>query len=318
MLGRRRRPPNGRDPAPFVVGVPRSGTTLLRLMLDAHPQVAVPPETGFAPVVIKACRGGCAPGELVELLVAQRRWGDFDIEPRELLSRLGGRDQVTARKALRTFYEIYADHQRKPRWGDKTPPYAKHMELIAGALPEAAFIHLIRDGRDRALSWADAAGKPLLVERRARRWEQWIRTARDQAARVDRYMEVRYEDLVADPERELRRVCGFVELEWDQAMLRHHERAEERLAELARDLPEREGTGARDEVLDPSMLAGKHRKGTWRMKAHALAARPTSTERVGRWKTDMDPEDIAAFERVAGDLLEELGYEVTTGERGKR
>jgi hypothetical protein len=296
-----------------VVGVPRSGTTLLRLMLDAHPEVAVPPETGFAPLVIRACRSGLTPAGLVELLSAQRRWGDFDVAPGELLGRLDGVDRVSARKALRTFYEIYADHQHKPRWGDKTPPYAKHIELIAGALPEAAFIHLIRDGRDRALSWAEISGKPVLVERRARRWKRWIRTARRQGARVERYMEVRYEDLVFDPEPELRRICDFAELEWDPAMLRHHERAPERLAELGRDLPATEAAGERAGALDPSMLSGKERTGSWRLEAHALAARPASAERVGRWKTDMAPDDVAAFERIAGDLLAELGYEVTTG-----
>jgi Sulfotransferase family len=294
---RRRR----RHPAPFVVGVWRSGTTLLRMMLDAHPELAVPPETHFAPSLIKACRKGSSPAEVTELLASHRRWGDFGLEADELRERLGDADRVTARRALRTFYELYAEHQGKPRWGDKTPAYVNHIRLIAGVLPEARFVHLIRDGRDVALSIKGLWFGPDTVEGAAEMWAQRIGTGREQARDPDRYLELRYEDLVADPESQLRRVCSFVELGWDPIMLRHHEQAPARLAELAGDLPASTG---RDE-----------REGRRRLELHGPATAPPSTDRVARWQTEMNAADIAAFEAVAGELLAELGYELAAGAR---
>src|SRR2546430_13399132 len=82
-----------RPPAPFVVGVPRSGTTLLRLMLDAHPELAIPPETHFLPKLIKACRdaeqAGSDPGErAVEIITHHRRWPDFGLAEADLRARM--------------------------------------------------------------------------------------------------------------------------------------------------------------------------------------------------------------------------------------
>jgi hypothetical protein len=286
-----------RRPAPFVVGVWRSGTTLLRMMLDAHPELAVPPETHFAPSVIKACRKGSSAAEVTELLASHRRWGDFGLEASELRERLGDVDRVSARRALRTFYVLYAEHQGKPRWGDKTPAYVNHIRLIAGALPEARFVHLIRDGRDVALSIRGLWFGPDTVEGAAEMWAKRISAGREQAEESSRYMELRYEDLVVDPERELRRICRFVELDWDPMMLRHHEQAPARLAELAGDLPASTGRQGRE--------------GRRRLEVHAPATAPPHTERVARWKAEMEAADVAAFEAVAGELLAELGYEVT-------
>src|SRR5687767_7251824 len=153
-LARWRRPrAGGRQPAPFVVGVSRSGTTLLRLMLDAHPQLTIPPETHFVPELIRAAGRRRASAEgLAEIIVSQRQWGDFGVDEAELRLRLEALDRVEPAGALRAFYGLYAEKQGKPRWGDKTPIYVEHMRGIAKALPEARFVHLIRDGRDVALS----------------------------------------------------------------------------------------------------------------------------------------------------------------------
>ena len=115
------------DPAPFVVGVPRSGTTLLRLMLDAHPELAIPPETHFIPAVIRACRRGASPDEVAAAMTGHRRWADFGIDVDELLSRLRALGGPEPGPALRAFYELYAARQGKQRWGDKTPWHAWHV-----------------------------------------------------------------------------------------------------------------------------------------------------------------------------------------------
>jgi hypothetical protein len=285
-------------PAPFVVGVGRSGTTLLRMMLDAHPDLAIGPETHFVPDLIRASRGRRgSPERALRAIVESRRWGDFDLDAGELEARLRGLDPFGPAGALRAFYALYAESQGKPRWGDKTPVYVTKMREIAATLPEARFVHLIRDGRDVALSRARRAMRGAArPEAAARKWRDRIREARRQAGRVPHYLEVRYEDLVTDTEPTLRRVAEFVELPWDEAMLAYHERAPERLREVARDLPPEEGK--------------QHRPAEERMAAHALTAEPPSRERIGAWREQMSEADRSAFEHVAGDLLAELGYPV--------
>jgi len=285
-------------PSPFVVGVTRSGTTLLRMMLDAHPQLTIPPETHFVPDLIEASRDEHASAEsLHEVVVTNRRWGDFHLDSDELLARFREIRPLNAGDALRAFYSLYAEGQGKPRWGDKTPIYINRMMLIERALPEARMIHLIRDGRDAALSRARRVLKePTPMYKVAERWRNRIVRAREQAPRLDHYLELRYEDVVLNTEETLRRICEYVDLPWDDAMLHYHERAAERMKEMHRDLPPEEG-----KPLRPA---------DHRMAAHALTSEPPDPSRLGRWRTEMSPEDRAAFEDAAGDLLAELGYEL--------
>jgi hypothetical protein len=286
-------------PAPFIVGVGRSGTTLLRLMLDAHPELTIPPETHFVPELIETCRKRRVSADrLLEIVVSQRQWADFGLEAEELRRRFAAVEPLEAGEALRAFYRLYAERAGKSRWGDKTPIYVERMREIEAALPEARFVHLIRDGRDVALSRIRRAlGEPPPARRVAKAWRQRIAGARRQARRLRHYMEVRYEDLVLEAEPTLRRICEFIELPWEPAMLDYHERAGERLRELAADLPPRGGKALRP--------------GSERLAAHALAAEPPRQERIGGWRDEMSPADVAAFEGAAGPLLRDLGYEVS-------
>jgi hypothetical protein len=109
------------------------------------------------------------------------------------------------------------------------------------------------------------------------------------------YREVRYEELVAEPERVLMELCAGLELDFDPTMTRYHERATERLDEMARDLPEADGRPLRP--------------GAERLRAHSLAKQPPQPKNAGKWRDEMAAEDVAAYESVAGDLLAELGYE---------
>ena len=292
-------------PAPFVVGVTRSGTTLLRMMLDAHPQLTIPPETHFLPDLIEASRAEHAsPESLHAVVVENRRWGDFHLDADELLARFREIKPLNAGDAIRAFFDLYAEGQGKPRWGDKTPIYINRMMLIERALPEARMIHLIRDGRDAALSRAKRVLKePTPMYKVAERWKNRILRAREQAPRLDHYLELRYEDVVLDTEASLRRICEYVELPWDDSMLHYHQRAAGRMKEMHRDLPPEPG-----KPLRPA---------DHRMAAHALTSEPPDPSRLGRWKTEMSPEDRAAFEEAAGDLLTELGYELE-GEPARR
>lgn len=274
-------------------------------MLDAHPLLTIPPETHFVPKLISHCErwmdDGASAGELreraFELITTHPRWGDFGLDREELRTRLAAHEPLAPGDAARCFYEAYAAREGKPRWGDKSPPYTWKAPRIQRGLQEARFIHLIRDGRDVALSLSEVSWGPGEVEDAARKWVDELSRARRRARRLARgtYMEARYEDLVADPEPILRRVAEFVDLPWDDAMLSYHHRAEERMREVARELkPLGGGTITAEE----------------RARQHELVSQPPSQSRAGRWRTEMSPEDRAAFEGVAGKLLKKLGYKL--------
>ncbi len=305
-LARWRSRADGRQPAPFVVGVSRSGTTLLRLMLDAHPQLAIPPETHFVPRVVSVCERLVAEGastpeirvHALESMTMHPRWEDFGLSAQEVRELMERHDPLTPGDAIRSFYEAYAAGEGKPRWGDKSPPYTWKSLRIQRALPEAHFIHIIRDGRDVALSLSEVSWGPDDVTVAAEKWVTEVRRARKRAEGLARgtYMELRYEDLVAEPEPVLRRIASFVHLPWDEAMLDYHRQAEKRMSrEMARTLkPLGGGTITSEE----------------RTRQHELVSRPPSSSRTGRWRTEMSAEDRAAFESVAGGMLKKLGYEV--------
>jgi hypothetical protein len=284
-------------PVPFIVGVPRSGTTLLRLMLDAHPQIAIPSETHFITDVARAFRDErMNPESLTELLVAHNRWGDFHLDADELRARFEQIKPLNAADAVRAFYRLYSEKQGKPRWGDKTPGYVKKLRVIGRLFPEARLIHIIRDGRDVALSVIAMNWGPSDVTRAAQLWDRRIRDAREVGATLPHYVEIRYEDLVEDTEPVLRQACKYIELDYNPVMLDYHRRAADRLKEKARDLSK------------PGRV--RIQPASARMASHALATRPPQTDRLARWRTEMSAEDVATYEGIAGELLADLGYDL--------
>jgi hypothetical protein len=296
-------PPSRREgpgpvPVPFIIGSGRSGTTLLRMMLDRHPDIAVPPETQFIPEVVAACRAAAQPDEtFVERLTGNHRWPDFKVDDDALRRRIATLVPFDVSTALRTFYRLYAERFDKPRWGDQTPVYCEHVELLRDLFPEAHFIHIVRDGRDVALSYRTVWFGHKDVENGARHWMGRVQAARV-AGRFDHYLELRYEHLILEPERTLRRVCQFLDLPWDPVMLDYQEWAKQRLAEMYR------------EVRDPDarLLATAEE----RVASQKMVARAPDPSRIARWRREMSAIEVRRFEAVAGGLLRQLGYEVVT------
>lgn len=281
-----------RAPAPFVVGAPRSGTTLLRLMLDAHPDLAIPPETGFLPELA----GVASRADALAVITGHPSWPDMQLSRDALARALEGRRPASASGAARRFYRLYAARFGKARWGDKTPGYLEAMDRLEALLPEAHFIHIIRDGRDCALSvrplWFSPAQDMTGL---ALDWRRRIERGRALGARARRYLEVRYEALVRDPAPVLRAVCDFVRLDFDPAMLRHHERAAARL-----DEHEERRAADGSLLLDKAARAAQQR----------LTREPPRADRAEAWRGAMTPAERAEFEGVAGATLRNLGYEV--------
>jgi hypothetical protein len=189
----------------FIVGCQRSGTTLLRLILDAHPRLSVGPETRFLDDLAK---------------VTDEEWPR--IEPYGL-----PREYFHERFAqmFHDFQIDYAHRRGKARWGDKSPRYTLRIPFLNQLFPNCQIIHVIRDGRDVVTSHRERWGYASAYKATAK-WQRYIEAARAAGAELgpSRFTEVRYEALVADPEPELRALLEFLGEPWDDAVL-HHEDA---------------------------------------------------------------------------------------------
>ena len=274
-------------PPLFVLGVSRSGTTMLRVILDRSPGIAIPDETFFVPQLAHRHRGVVDPDELLEDVRRLPRLAAWEVPLEDIAARL--RPGLTTGEALDAVFQAYAAKHGKPRWGDKTPMYMRHLWLIDRLFPDAQYVHLIRDGRDAALAFLDMPegvvtrtwAHPRSPAGFACEWRTEVQRARELGRRVGapRYHEVRYEDLVSDTEGAVRSICSFADLPFEPAML--------------------EFAGNVDVSAKPH---------------HQRLLQPP-TRGVRNWREQMSAEDVRAFEAVAGDLLSELGYEVSTGVR---
>jgi hypothetical protein len=269
-------------------------------MMDAHPSLAIPPETGFLPS-IPALAGypSCAREEFFDLITHYPEdapaWEDYGIAKAEFWNALLTIEPFEASEGVRAFYRLYAAKQRKPRYGEKTPGNCEHLRAIGELLPEAHFIHVIRDGRDVALSlrpmwFAPGTDIPTL----ATYWRRLVLSARSAAQNTRAYMEVRYEDVVRETESTIRSICRFINLDFDREMLSYWLRTPERLKEH------------KTRVRNDGSIIVTHEQ---RLGQQALTLRPPERQRVFRWKQDMTRNEQDLFLRHAGDLLEELGYQ---------
>ena len=266
------------DPAPFfIVGSARSGTTFLRLTMNAHPEVAVPPESRFI-TELREGRDQVETEDFLQRLAQHKRFEAWELPIDAVRQRLAGQTTVPYGEAISAAYRAYAEAHGKKRWGDKTPRYVENIRELAELFPDARFIHLIRDGRDVALSYADVPFGPKNVAKAAELWADRVARGLRGGRNLERgrYIEIMYSDLVEDNEGEVNDICAFLALEFDPVMLD----------------PEKtkQGALARADRFNPNV------------KEQAI-------KRVRSWKTDMPPEHVEIFEAIAGDVLSELGFE---------
>jgi hypothetical protein len=281
-------------PMPVIVGVPRSGTTLLRMMIDAHSAIAIPPETGFLPALADLDPSSDSAGAAWELITAFHTWPDFHLDAAALRDQFERLAPLAPADAARAFYRSYAARHGKTRWGDKTPGYGTVIDRIASLLPEARIIHMIRDGRDVMVSVRGLWFRPGdTVEACAADWVHRIVTTRERAARVPWYLEIRYEALVRDPEATLQAICRFLELPFDPAMLSYYAGSAARLEEHE----------ARYDAQGGLVIAKADR-----LRNQRFVMEPPRPDRIGRWQAELTVEDVRRFTDVAGEWLDRLGY----------
>src|SRR4051812_15026779 len=161
----------------FVVGCPRSGTTMLQLMLHAHRRIALPPENRF---VLPAYERRHEFGDLREpqnrrdlarWIAGTPQFADLGLDEQQVVDAVVGAPP-TLGSAIGTVFRLYAQRFGKPRWGDKRPAYLRHLPELLRLFPDAQIINIMRDGRDCVASlketpWSSSA-LPDLVDNWAR------------------------------------------------------------------------------------------------------------------------------------------------------
>jgi hypothetical protein len=180
------------------------------------------------------------------------------------------------RDFARGWFETYMRRQGKRRWADKTPQTIQILPYLWELFPGAKFVHMIRDGRDVACSIIPQKWGPNTVKAAATRWVQCIEKGVLHRGQDARYLEVRYEDLATEAEREVKRVLAFVDEEFEPGVLEYHRK--------------------------------DHDTPTATEASAAQVAKPLYTSSIGRWQRDLTRRDLKKFMKIAGPTLEMLGY----------
>jgi hypothetical protein len=273
----------------FVGGCPRSGTTLLRTMLNSHPDLAIPHETR---ILIDGYRHRAEFGDLgspenrrrlarwvVERRVSRYRQLTDDAD--ELVERMVAAPP-TIGSVLSAGFRLYAERHGKARWGEKRPSIVLNLDAIFAMFPDGQYINVVRDPRAVVASirkvgkqhgWG-AHGIPGGTDT----WERSVRAADRWRRRLggDQFLELQYEHLVADPAAALGRIVEFLDLDPAglDAMLRYHETADIHSRTL-----------------------------------HSRVSQPVTTEPLRAWERALRPKEIAFVQSVLGDWMRRYGYE---------
>jgi len=266
----------------FIVGNPRSGTTLLRFILCSHPRIQIPDETGFLPFLLQDVETEL---DLKQTEAVLKRIGRLNRGWDGLTGDVAAFHNSLSKPSLECLLDgLYrkkiAGH-KAVRWGDKTPGYALYVPLLSSIFPSAQFVHLIRDGRDVTLSAMKKWGSSrwyIDTYYLLKNWVKHVERGRTDGSRLGegRYLEVYYESLVRQTEPTIQKICTFI-----------------------------------GEELHPDMLA--HTKLTRQQagpRGHGEVREPISTASVQRWKTEMSQFDKKIADHVAGTTLAAFNYEL--------
>lgn len=258
----------------FIVGCGRSGTTMVQQALNRHPQILIPPETGFFSDIAGSPRR-------LQRSRLRRLEIDLGIELSPLPTGIEGVEQTKAVYGqIARAYTRRLGREGTAYFGDKSPRHLLVAPRLYELFPQAKFILVYRDGRDVAMSLTKVPWAPddlyLNFEWWLHFWgfHEWM--AREPGVDL---CTIRYEDFVLDPRQHLERVAEFLELDYEPAMS--------------------DGAGNEEGVLDREY---------WKKRA----LRPIDSSRVGVWRNELTPVQIATLERRGGHALRSLGYELKT------
>jgi len=271
----------------FIIGSGRSGTTLLRRILQSHPLIDIPPEShGAIPIAVKKFYRyrGADWQDIVSIVLGQflsiERFSFWHVDLSSAFVELT-RIEPEKRSLAIIIDTIFQYHlkQHKPQariWGDKTPVNTIRLKWIHRLFPEAKYIHMLRDGRDVANSFYKARLFPDL-ETAALRWNLSVKTVEKFKQKIPSHkmLTVRYENLVQNPQENVEKVCRFLSIEF---------------------IPE---------MLNEEPINGL---GDSHVTHHQKVLTPISTDSIGRWKTELSPEQQKIITRIMKKWLIKLGY----------
>lgn len=276
----------------FIIGRPRSGTTLLRFLFEAHPRILVPPESPFILNLYRKYRkvtdwDPSIIREFCDDVFKQRYFDKWLTDKEHLYQRLLEKEgkatfQTMVRQVCLSYTSVF--EKEEILWiGDKNPGYSLYVHRIHQLFPEAKIIHITRDYRDNYLSLIKVNFEVPIVPLVVYRWKFALKQMWKLKKQIpDQIYSVRYEDLVADPELCFRAVCQFLGIPYDPEVLSFYRKKSE--VEKA--------YSAHDEIS----------------QVHQSLFNPISTRRIDLWKTEMKSGDVRIADLVAGKAAEMAGY----------
>lgn len=273
----------------FIVGANRSGTTLLRLILNAHPRIAIPEELNFFnPWLMNHWRDAAADREAFRQRVhwyLQHKmppgaFGDVALPTLED-AIVSGASTYDWRALYAGALNSWARLHGKPRWGEKTPGNLFYVDLLLEMFPDAQFIHLVRDPRAGVQSMQDASffGDDVKINALNRR--KYLREGlrRDASMPPDQWTRVRYEDLLTAPEDTVEALCHFLGERYVPEMLTYYEDAEQYMSSAAAN------------------------------EFNQAALRPIDPSKAESWRETLPRPDATVIEAICRAEMNVLGYE---------
>ncbi len=275
----------------FILGRPRSGTTLLRSLFDAHPAVAIPPEGTLILQCYPYWKNGfpASAGDLKRLhhiLRNDPKLSAWQIPDAALITALNALPRPISFPALiRTVCSLVPSAWPKTALqaaGDKNPIHTLYAKRFERIFPDAKFIFLVRDPRDNVLSILRHYRDVPVTGLHALRWKSNLKNISKRASlKPERYHVLRYEDLTAFPEREIQKLCTFLNIPFAEEMLQFHTR-----------------TQSAENTQNP----GEARN--W----HPGLVREINTNATGNWRKSLHPCDVDVIERLCGRWMDRFGY----------
>ncbi len=268
----------------FLVGCPRSGTTLLQQMLDAHPNVAIAPETFFIRNfwLQKEQYGDLTQDQnyhhLVEDLIALPEFREMKLAPQTY--RAAAWNQSRTYPALfRLLLDQFSTTRNVTVVGEKTPNHLLYMPTLQQFFPSARFIHIVRDPRAVVRSWITVPWTTGTLAGDARVWRRYMATARNCPATVKSSLfTLHYEQLLANPEKTLTTLCDFLQLKFAPEMMTYYQQA------------------------SPTVNIDRE---PWKCNAK----KQLSQDSLNRWQVDLAPSKIAEIEAAVLPEMQHLGYQ---------
>jgi hypothetical protein len=275
----------GCDNTPFfVLGAARSGTTMLRLMLNRHSRLAIPFESQFLRQIFAEfplCRplNRREAERMADLVVYEKNFRSWHLDAAEVRRELVRRVPASLAELVDMLFRMEIAPSGKPRWGDKTPHYYLCWRQLMGLFPGSRLVHIIRDGRDVNLSLERVGWHGPTASDRARYWRDRVEMARDAARELgpERNLIIRYEDLVLSTRVTLQAICDFLGETFEPGMLDFFTDADQHICDIDGDVHE---------------------------KLH----RPPQPEDVERWRREMPVARQREFEAIAGSGLRAMSY----------